>query len=468
MRNVTTSTIVSLLFKNKPDINFRSYVAELELALRSSEHENFDLTWEYDDFAVFDIDGSRVVAACCNTLRDRDKSGTGECRAENPDDEYSEMMLLAVGYGLKTGGSTLVADHREEICRSVVGRIQASNPPDLVLWRSFDHPFTPEDFDQLIADLPFHSQTVEHPLAIDETVVDQGEDAETVSPETPEAEQDSLLPRKDRFADPDEDTLWQRCELEFQKQSEAPETPLAAEAESDEVATDDTDAPETGDQPAKNGVVLTGEAGPSAHSGNIWARVAEKRSHRKNAPRPQTIRLELSGDDKAERRRSLRPDQLAKGIKPNPPMPGLEPPRPKNLKAASNEWEAGSRTSLPRPGPINATIRIDTVSVANDTPDIPAPMSEEMQKLRAALYDEEKPQGFHFGPAVKAPLPQRLTTYTFNATLLVVALPVGAALLTYNVLGREDLGVTARAMALTGAAIGFAQTGYGEVLLRFI
>ena len=164
----------------------------------------------------------------------------------------------------------------------------------------------------------------------------------------------------------------------------------------------------------------------------------------------------------------MRPDHLAQTPQSSPPAEGLAPPRPVNPKTASNEWEVGSRTSLPRPGPINASVRIKTASIANDTPDIPAPMSEEMQKLRAALYDEEKPRGFHFGPAVKAPLPQRLTTYTFNATLLVVALPVGAALLTYNVLGREDLGVTARAMALTGAAIGFAQSGYGEVLLRFI
>lgn len=66
------------------------------------------------------------------------------------------------------------------------------------------------------------------------------------------------------------------------------------------------------------------------------------------------------------------------------------------------------------------------------------------------------------------PLPHRLTIYTINATLMVIALPVGAAVMTYCALGRESLSVAARAMALTGAAIGISQLDAMQGLLAFV
>jgi len=45
-----------------------------------------------------------------------------------------------------------------------------------------------------------------------------------------------------------------------------------------------------------------------------------------------------------------------------------------------------------------------------------------------------------------------------NATLMVVALPVGAGLMTYGLLRGENLRLSARAVALIGAAIGVLQS----------
>ncbi|MGR3755754.1 MAG: hypothetical protein ACU0AT_00795 [Tranquillimonas sp.] len=50
-------------------------------------------------------------------------------------------------------------------------------------------------------------------------------------------------------------------------------------------------------------------------------------------------------------------------------------------------------------------------------------------------------------------LPGKLTLYTMNTTLCVMALPVGAGMMTYNVLSGGSVVATARAMALTGLAL---------------
>lgn len=100
---------------------------------------------------------------------------------------------------------------------------------------------------------------------------------------------------------------------------------------------------------------------------------------------------------------------------------------------------------------------------ANSQPDIPHPMVSEAARIRQALYEAEARK-----PSAKAPLAQRLTLYSMNLTLVIVAAPVGAALLTYNALGREDMKLTARAMSLTGVAVACLQTPLGMSLMQMI
>jgi hypothetical protein len=100
---------------------------------------------------------------------------------------------------------------------------------------------------------------------------------------------------------------------------------------------------------------------------------------------------------------------------------------------------------------------------ANSQPDLPHPMVSEAARIRQALYEEEARK-----PSAKAPLAQRLTLYSMNLTLVIVAAPVGAALLTYNALGREDMKLTARAMSLTGIAVAVSQTPLGMSLMQMI
>ena len=80
-------------------------------------------------------------------------------------------------------------------------------------------------------------------------------------------------------------------------------------------------------------------------------------------------------------------------------------------------------------------------------PDQRKPSPPDMARIRDALYPPE-PEGER---RKKEPLVRRITLYSLNTTLMIVAPPIGAALMTYSVLGREDSRTTARVMALTGA-----------------
>jgi len=63
-------------------------------------------------------------------------------------------------------------------------------------------------------------------------------------------------------------------------------------------------------------------------------------------------------------------------------------------------------------------------------------------------------------PATENPL-ARLIAYTLNFVLLILALPVGFAMLIVNVLGGANLRTTVHVLALTGLAIAVVNTEVG-------
>jgi hypothetical protein len=50
-------------------------------------------------------------------------------------------------------------------------------------------------------------------------------------------------------------------------------------------------------------------------------------------------------------------------------------------------------------------------------------------------------------------VPLRLATHAISLSLVATALPIGAAMMTYNLLKGEDIKVTARLTTLTGLAL---------------
>lgn len=91
---------------------------------------------------------------------------------------------------------------------------------------------------------------------------------------------------------------------------------------------------------------------------------------------------------------------------------------------------------------------------ANDRPDLPGPDQEVLHRLRRALYPQSA--------APPAPSPQlRLAAHALDCTLMMVAMPVGAAMMTYNLMRGGDAALSARAMALTGIGVALLQGGLG-------
>lgn len=124
-----------------------------------------------------------------------------------------------------------------------------------------------------------------------------------------------------------------------------------------------------------------------------------------------------------------------------------------------------------QPDPLSDAYRRELAEMLrNDPPDAMSMASWDIRdahRVRNALYPPEDENGVSV--PVKSPLPQRLTIYTLNTACMVVSLPIGAAAMTYSLLGRESMSVAARTMALTGLAIGTsAQFSIGGALLSVL
>lgn len=99
-------------------------------------------------------------------------------------------------------------------------------------------------------------------------------------------------------------------------------------------------------------------------------------------------------------------------------------------------------------------------AASNDQPHIPRERNLELARVRTALYPGETPPPPHL---VSPQL--RLAAHTMNATLIMVALPVGAAMLTYSVLRGENMRLTSAALVATGFATSLLQSPFGQHLV---
>ncbi len=322
MMSVGKSTSVTLLYDERPKLNFVRYVDNLERALRESRHSRFALRWDNDDFVVIDIDGSRVVLGYCDLK-------AGAAAVDGPEPAYAAGLVMAVGPGLQGDLSTRLADNASDLCKSVIERIQVRHAADLILWTETPGVFTADHFDSLV-DAALKTQPAEQDSA--------QRAADTAG--------------SDRFGEIPVARLMARLETEI---------------------------------------------------------------------RPRAV--------KATTRTTARPK-----------LPDFSRPKPAEAPAAAmlaSAEAAGIVAAAPR-------------AVVPNRPQV----REDLARIREALYPPEPENA----PARRRePLVRRVTLYSLNATLLLAAPPVGAALLTYNVLGRENPRVTSRVMALTGAAFAMAK-----------
>lgn len=117
------------------------------------------------------------------------------------------------------------------------------------------------------------------------------------------------------------------------------------------------------------------------------------------------------------------------------------------------------------PAPAAADVVAEAAAplAANDRPALPRHQDADTARIRAALYPPEEDE------ADARPTTQmRLAVHALNATMIVVLLPVGAAVMTYSILKGEDLRLSGRMMTLTGLFLAASQSQMGQHLIAYI
>jgi hypothetical protein len=124
-----------------------------------------------------------------------------------------------------------------------------------------------------------------------------------------------------------------------------------------------------------------------------------------------------------------------------------------------------ARRQAPAPAAMTAAQRLPEL-VPAEAPAAPRRAFSGIDMRSDAIIDEET--RFAHREEAKSEV-AKLTVYTLNAILMVMAFPVGFALLVFNILGGENLRTTAHAIALTGLAIALsAAAGTGTAIFGII
>lgn len=100
------------------------------------------------------------------------------------------------------------------------------------------------------------------------------------------------------------------------------------------------------------------------------------------------------------------------------------------------------------------------IAAANDS--LPPDGVEALCRIRAALYTIDPAETAHAARTASRKdqsIQMRLAVQAMNGTLIVVAAPVGAAVLTYSLFRGEDLRLTGNALAVCGSLMALIQTG---------
>jgi hypothetical protein len=119
--------------------------------------------------------------------------------------------------------------------------------------------------------------------------------------------------------------------------------------------------------------------------------------------------------------------------------------------ASSNPWDAIST------GTLAEREQTDLRGIFQADPLEAEPKRRRRRKVEATT--RVKRHSVHRKPADWNELPSRLTVHVFNTTLMIFALPVGLAVMAYNLAFGEDMRRTAHFIALTGLAMSLSNAG---------
>jgi hypothetical protein len=174
-------------------------------------------------------------------------------------------------------------------------------------------------------------------------------------------------------------------------------------------------------------------------------------------PKPEILPIAAPATPKRVRKlaaggRRSRPGMLDSGAANCDCAIGAVAPEPALFADRVRQSRSGA-TKQPRPLPRQVALGL------------PQTESRDLTILRNVFLPEHD---IADGPATDRPVAHRLAIYTMNTSLMVICLPVGAAMFSYCALGRENLNVVGRVMALTGIGIALANSSFLSAVLPLI
>jgi hypothetical protein len=202
-------------------------------------------------------------------------------------------------------------------------------------------------------------------------------------------------------------------------------------------------------------IAVDGVIEPAGEIDRLMARMSAELEVRLTEPKRGFAMLQRRGGRKPQRQAGVARIGPARPVIQMPQMPLSRVPAAAAVARATADQAAAD---LPAAVPS---------LVANDVPAVPRLRDEDMIRVRAALYPPPPPAE---EPAAVAPpsTQMRLAVHAMNATMTVVFLPMGAAVMTYSILRGEDMKLSGRLMALTGTALALGHSSFGQHVLSMM
>jgi hypothetical protein len=412
MRALSESTVAQFVFVQTPDIAFADLVDELGQALDRAGSGDHQTHWVTDALVLMDIVGLRFALALYT----------------HPTDPDACCLTLSVGPADQPCDLETAPFDPAEMCQLLARRLEAVLLPDMTFWHRVEGPVDPETIDRLICSLPEVG-------AMRSIGAFRARPRQAIAA-TPTAEGDKAVI---------EALL---AELHAATAEAAPETPRPA-------------APEEAPADMQAGTLADTLAEAELIPTPLQASTAPCPQDEADLPAAHTASQDPAPEDETAvilpLERSARPSAPAM-----PPRRAVRPGRP--VAPAPAKAVSPAATPAAPVAPPVATGRARLAANRAQAPD-PAPHSfgsvEEMARLRSALYPPDETTGETNAPEAKR---LRLAAHTMDATLLVVAPPVGAAIMAYGALRGGDLIRSGRTMALTCTVVALMQSqGLGFV-----
>ena len=128
-----SSTIAQLLFTATPDVDLARIANDLDGALSKCAPSSRRMSWDHEDLALLDVQGSRLVMSLASGLPG----------------QHAACLTVSVGYGPAQRKSTSLAQRQGAICQMIADRVSSRYPADDLRWHKGPAIVTSDVIDRL-------------------------------------------------------------------------------------------------------------------------------------------------------------------------------------------------------------------------------------------------------------------------------------------------------------------------------